>query len=249
MSGEHISADARFSVALSGSQRVGVTAGAPSRATIGPRAGSQRGKIRGVGGDELRQFQDAFARLCVDAALRERWRSDRAAALAELGLASEDRVAHALGSVAPSSLDTFATALFERRWRQVERAVPATARVWPALREACRRHDVSAETDEGNVDATTTAHRSPALRALLRLRRPLDAQLRRGDAPPWLGDLFSFEVERALAREAGEARELECTWPAHELACACARGELPASPQPGTFRYRMVADQLFVRGA
>ena len=85
---------------------------------------------------------------------------------------------------------------------------------------------------------------------MLEIRAPIDAELRRGEAvPPWLSDLFAFEIEHALAREEGLAREFECAWPAHQLAERCVHGDVPRDLNPGSFRYRLVADQVFLRGS
>lgn len=201
-----------------------------------------------MGAEQQRVFQEALARLCVEASLRQRWRHEPETVCVELGLDRFDRARAVLGAVTADTLDELATRLFEQRWSLVARTVPATARVWPGLRDVCLAHAGDGDV-EASVDGEAQARRSPGLRVLLRVRQPVHAELRKGEgAPPWLGDLFSFELERALAREEGASRELECVWPAHELASSCARGEVPPAPTPGAFHYRMVADRLFVRG-
>lgn len=194
--------------------------------------------------DRQRSFQDAFARLCCDADLRARLVQDADAVCDELDL---DEVARRpLLEIDRDALECYAVSLFERRWRNVSRTVPATAAVWPELRDRCRLLTSTISSEDPHPGH---ARRSPGLRALLEIRAPIDAELRRGGAmPPWLRDLFAFEIEHALAREEGDARELECDWPAHQLVERCARGERGGVVARGSYRYRLVADQVFVRG-
>lgn len=217
------------------------------RSPPGRRTGDERGKIPEVGVDRQRSFQVAFARLCCDAGLRHRFASDPREVGDELGL---DTAALAvLAGIDGLALEAYADSIFERRWRSMVRTVPATARVWPQLRDRCRAH-ASHRPDADGTASSGAARRSLGLRALLEIRAPIDAELRRGDAvPPWLSDLFAFEIEHALAREEGLARDLECDWPAHQLAERCARGDVPRDLSRGSFRYRLVADQVFVRGS
>lgn len=160
-------------------------------------------------------------------------------------LALDERTVAVLLGIDAAALERFAGSLLERRWQNVSRTVPATAAVWPELRDRCRLVSTAAEDD-----ASGQGRRSPGLRALLQIRAPIEAELRRNEVtPPWLRDLFAFEIEHALAREEGLARELECDWPAHQIAERCVRGELAGEVARGSFRYRLIADQVFVKGS
>jgi hypothetical protein len=192
----------------------------------------------------LAGYQDALARLLVDAALRQRWAAgelEQGDGWGALGVMVDGAEQAALAALDPRELERVARSLLRKRRRGVEGLVPHTARAWPGLGDAYEALLAGEPARVEHLDPTL----GPAASELLRLLPALvHAAQTDAAAPEWAGDLLRLELARACGRLVGGVRSLRCAYPVHELLLACDRGWLGAIVEPGAHAYRVEGGTL-----
>jgi hypothetical protein len=171
----------------------------------------------------LTHFQDALVALAADARVRGRFRDDPAATLARFTLSERERAT--LLSVPLDALERFAASLLSKRWHEVARVVPLTARVSPKLGE---RYRAWLATDPARAhDTVLPPGVDEALRALASLRADTAKD---GAEAPYAPDLLAFEVLGAASRADGAVRFLTSRYRVDLVAGEVRRGLLPVDP-------------------
>ncbi|MCE9578789.1 MAG: hypothetical protein K8W52_37035 [Deltaproteobacteria bacterium] len=173
----------------------------------------------------MQAFQDAFVAIVADAALRRRFRVEPDAVLDGFALDADARAA--LRGIPLDELERFARSLVAKRWHEVARIVPLTARVAPSLGERYRawvaEHPAPVSLALLSPGAAEARRALPALHAALAAD---DAEAR------YAADLLAYEVIRATGGELRARYDLDAI--AHEVA----RGLLSVDPEPAPRVYR-----------
>jgi hypothetical protein len=176
-------------------------------------------------------FQEALVALALDAGTRERFLRGAPGALAPFRL--DDRELSMLRAIEPVALERCARGLLDKRWEELRRIVPLSARATPALARLYRgflaRHPAPVR------DGVLSPGHAEALRALDALERALRAD---PGAAPWAPDLLGFEVFAACSRADGLVRGGRGAYALHEIAAEIRDGRVPFDADPAPHAYR-----------
>lgn len=202
----------------------------PARWRGGPASRLRSGRSFGL----LADLQDALAALVTDLAFLERFERAPAEALAARwpDLAPDERAS--LVALDAAALRRCAEGLIAKRWDDLRKVTPLSARVAPALRRHHRRwlesHPATA------ADTVLGPGEAEALRALPALAARLQAD---DDAPPWAAELLAYEVLAACSARDGHERFARAGCAVHEIAALLRAGQRPAlDAEPAPHRYR-----------
>jgi len=167
-------------------------------------------------------MQDAFVALATDAKLRRLFGQDRDAALAGFDLGVNERAA--LRALPFEPLDRYARSLVEKRWGELVRVVPLTARVAPSLDAKYRAWAL--EHPAHVRDGVLPPGIAEAQRALIAMRTALSDEAE----AIYAADLYSFETLGAASRSDGIERTLRSAFAIQDIAAEIARGLVPIDP-------------------
>lgn len=182
----------------------------------------------------LADYQEALARLCVDAKLRARARRGQLAeALADLELDTGERAS--LAAIDGRQLERFAATLAQRRRRAVAASLPHSARLWPELGpsylEFLAAHPARTSDRSGLPPGPSEAQRAAGWLQAAALADPL--------APAWTADLIALELARRCSALDGQRRRLACSYPVHEALADLDAGWLPTRLDAAAHDYRV----------
>jgi hypothetical protein len=192
----------------------------------------------------LADFQEALARLLVDADLRAvhaRGSSIFSHRMTELDLELDPAELASLVAIPPAQLERVASSLAHKRRRAAEATVPHSARLWPELGERYLELLAVAPARVEELDPALGPGASELLRCLPQLRT---AARREGLIPPWTADLLALELARACSRRDLQPRSLRCAYPVHRALAALDEGWLSVELEPGACEYLLEGARL-----
>lgn len=178
----------------------------------------------------LASFQEALVALATDCGMRTRFGVDPVAALASFDLDAVELAR--LAAVPHGRLEAYAQGLLDKRWRQVLRVVPRTARVARDLAGRYRRFVM--DNPPSVEDSVLPPGPAEAVRALPVLRKLL---LEDAGSPSYCADLLTFEVLGSCSAFDGLTRRMAAHYALHDLAPSIDRGVLPVDPDPVDIDY------------
>ena len=167
-------------------------------------------------------MQNAFVALATDASLRRAFAQDRDAALAKFAIDATERAA--LRALPIEALERYARSLVEKRWGELARVVPLTAKVAPSLRDKYRAWAL--EHPAVVRDSVLSPGAIEAQRALIAMRSALSDEAE----AVYAADLYAFETLGAASRCDGMTRGMHSEFAIQDIAAEVARGLVPIDP-------------------
>jgi len=177
------------------------------------------------------KMQNALVRLCTEADRLQRFEQAPDQALEDLDLDARER--SALAQIPHEALERYARSLVDKRYAELERAVPLTAKISPRLRRHHRRI-----LDRGALRAADTILSPGSFQALTLLTELREALTLDESAPDYAADLFTFETLRACSAEDGTPRQAKLRFAMHTLVADMKEGLLTVDPPLEPTRYR-----------